>query len=715
MGCWIAPRDVLPGTIYAEEIINAIEYTDALVLICSRHTGDSVHVRSEVEHAFSRKKVIFPVRMDDADLGKALEYFLGTSHWLAAWDSPIEECVERLAESIIRVLDSESEGPGAQPAIAPDSVQEVRREGDQREHPNNLPAQTTSLIGREKEVAEVVELLKRDDVRLVTLTGPGGTGKTRIALQAASVLLDEFEDGVFFVDLAPILDPNLMVSTIAGSLDINYGGGQPIVQSVLNYLRGRKLLLLLDNLEQIIAAAPGISNLLQSCSKIKVLVTSRIALRLSGDHEYAVSPLAAPDYGRKVRDRGVEVKEVSTYTSVLLFVERAAAIKPGFELNKENASDIAEICFRVDGLPLAIELAVARLRSLTPRAMVSRLEQRLPLLDRGARDLPNRQKALQSTIQWSYDLLNDEEKALFRRLGVFVGGCTLEAAEAVCSDSSDSPFDVLHVLDSLLESNLLIQRDMSTEPRYFMLETVRDFAARRLRESDKLKAVERSHGDYFFEYGSRAEPQLHGANQLDLMNRMKNDVDNFRAVLEWARRENRRGPAIEFLCSTFWFWHLAGLLSEIGHRLRGFLTMDARISNTVSAKGLCCQSAIESMMGNLDESARVGTEALPLVARIEDSSAKAWAYAYAGNAAYFRGDFAEAEGLIEESLSLSRSVGYQWGLTVSTRMLGFVKGKLGDYGGAYSLFGRSMVSARKMEDRISIAYLLRNSGRPATI
>ena len=282
--CWIAPRDVLPGTIYAEEIIKAIEATDALVLICSRYTSDSVHVRSEVEHAFSHKKVIFPVRMEDVELGKALEYFLSSSHWLAAWDPPLEECVKRLAESMKKVLAGEDETVGVE---EPGGVAEPEESlagspvEEQVEHPNNLPAQTTRLIGREKEVAEVVQLLKREDVRLVTLTGPGGTGKTRLSLQSAGLLTGEYDSGVFFVPLAPIVDPDLVIPTIAQTLDVPEIPGLAMIDCLTNYLKNRSLLLVLDNFEQVISAGSDIAGLLESCSRLDVLVTSREVLNLS--------------------------------------------------------------------------------------------------------------------------------------------------------------------------------------------------------------------------------------------------------------------------------------------------------------------------------------------------------------------------------------------------------------------------------------------------
>ncbi len=317
-------------------------------------------------------------------------------------------------------------------------------------HPNNLPLQPTLLIGREKESASVCALLRRADIRLVTLTGPGGTGKTRLALQTAAELIDEFSDGAWFVNLAPISDPDLVATTIAQTLGVREAGGQPLAERLNEYLRSKQLLLVLDNFEQVVEAARLLGALLVAAPNLKALVTSREPLHLAGEHEYAVPPLALPDpQALPPLDRLIE------YAAVQLFLVRAQAVKADFAVTHANAPVIAAICARLDGLPLAIELAAARVKLLPPHALLARLDQKLKLLTGGARDLPTRQQTIRNTIDWSYDLLDAGEKTLFTRLGVFVGGRTLEAAEAVCNADGDLRIDVLDGLVALLDKSLL--------------------------------------------------------------------------------------------------------------------------------------------------------------------------------------------------------------------------------------------------------------------
>lgn len=338
--------------------------------------------------------------------------------------------------------------------------------------PNNLPSQATPLIGRQREAAEACERLRHPDVSFLTLTGPGGTGKTRLALQVAADLLDEMEDGVVFVPLAPISDPDLVPATIAKVLGVQEAVDRPLLENLKQSLRDRHLLLVLDNFEQVLEAAPLVADLAAECPRLKLLVTSRATLRIYGEHSLPVPPLALPE-----RSDLPSAEHLSQVAAVRLFIERAQAVRPGFTVTDETASYVAEICHRLDGLPLGIELAAARVRVLPLPAMLARLEHRLDLLTSGARNMPARQQTLRGAMAWSYELLPAEEQRLFRRLAVFAGGCPLDGIEAVCDVEGDLGIDPLEAVSSLVDKSLLREEvGGGATPRFLMLETVREYA-----------------------------------------------------------------------------------------------------------------------------------------------------------------------------------------------------------------------------------------------
>jgi predicted ATPase len=398
--------------------------------------------------------------------------------------------------------------------------------------PHNLPRQPTPFLGREQQVDEVVALLRRADVQLVTLIGPGGTGKTRLALQVAAELLDDFTDGVFFVPLAPVTHPALVPSTIATALGLREEGGQPLSDRLRDFVAAKSLLLVLDNVEHLVESAPAVGNLLESAAGLKVLATSRIPLHLRAEHEYPVPPLGMPR-----RASLPPLTQLIQFEAVWLFIARAQAVQPNFALTNANAPAVVEICRRLDGLPLAIELAAARVRLLSPQAMLARLEQRLPFLTGGARDAPQRQRTLRDTIAWSYDLLQPDDQVLFRRLAVFVGGCTLEAAEAVTNP--DGGLDVFGGMERLGEHSLLRQDEgLGGEPRLVMLETVREYGLERLVASGEADVVRARHAEHFARLGDDTE-RVFWSRPGPLMAVLEAEADNLRAALGWAEEQGK--------------------------------------------------------------------------------------------------------------------------------------------------------------------------------
>jgi predicted ATPase/class 3 adenylate cyclase len=463
----------------------------------------------------------------------------------------------------------------------------------------NLPAQTNVFIGRERELAEAGELLAREDVRLLTLVGSGGTGKTRLALQLAGALRESFPDGVFFVALSPLRDWELVVPTISGTLGLHEQPDESVLETVAARLRGRKLLLFLDNFEHVLPAAPALSDLLSEAPELKLLVTSRSPLQLSGEQSYRVPQLSRSD-------------------SVRLFVERAQAVAEGFELDDENAQAVAEICVRLDGLPLAIELAAPWMRTLTPRALLSRLDQRLPLLTGGAQDADARQRTLRNTIDWSYGLLSEREQAVFRRLSVFVGGCRIEAAEAVCSRDES----ILDEIDSLVEKSLLFRRtDSDGEPRFRMLETIREYAAGEL-EADELEDVRRRHAAWFADLAECLDAEAGTGDQPASVARIGDDYANLRAAIQWAR-DSRDGDLLLRLATALVpFWSTRGYVAEGRRTLQDALELAGRRP----ARALVGLSLLRVLSGDSDGLVDDVHEALRAAEELGDSLilAQAW-------------------------------------------------------------------------------------------
>jgi predicted ATPase/class 3 adenylate cyclase len=482
------------------------------------------------------------------------------------------------------------------------------------ERTTNLPPQLTSFVGRRREIDEVKGRLA--DTRLLTLTGPGGTGKTRLSIQVASEVLPKFEDGAFFVPLAPISDPELVMTTIAKSLGLAEQPTRPTIEALTEYLQDKRLLLVLDNFEQVLDAAPGVGELLTGSQKLTVLATSREALGLHGEKEYPVPPLGLPDL-----ENLPSTEALSQFEAVALFIDRATSVKPGFEVTNENAPAIAEICARLDGLPLAIELAAARVKVLAPAAILKRLGHSLSLLAGGARDLPTRQQTLRGAIDWSYELLDEQERTLFARLSVFVGGFSLEAAEAVCNPDEALVLDTLEGVASLTNKSLVRQMDSSQgESRFFMLETIREYAGERLAQSPDAERISASHAGFFLAMAERAEPELLGSDQALWLDSLEQEHDNLRAAITGASQGDVDTALL--LCGALWrFWQIRGHLREAAMRFRNVLELPGSSAHPrARAKALEGAGGVTYWMADWDAAARYYAECVELRKEMDDTA-----------------------------------------------------------------------------------------------
>ncbi|HEV8470743.1 MAG TPA: adenylate/guanylate cyclase domain-containing protein, partial [Candidatus Limnocylindria bacterium] len=424
--------------------------------------------------------------------------------------------------------------------------------------PTNLPPQPSTFVGRAREIVEGQRLL--ESARLITLTGPGGTGKTRLSLRIAEESAQEFADGTYFVPLAPITDPELVPSTIAHTLGVQVGGAEMPLTRVLDHVRGKQMLLVLDNFEQILPAAPIVGQLLGASPALKVIASSRAPLRIAGEQEFPVPPLDVPD-----PEHLPTLEVLAQSDAVRLFIERAGAVRPDFKVTPENAVAVAEICNRLDGLPLAIELAAARVKVLTPQAMLPKLREGLDVLASTARDLPERQRTLRGAIAWSWDLLNPAECKLFSRLAVFVSGGMLPQVETVCGPSKELGGDLLDALTSLVEHSLIRQSEIAGEPRFRMLVTIREFALERLEESDERDEIRMRHARAYLALAEEARPYVQQRDQKRWLDLLEVEHDNLRAALESSIADGRGEDACRLVFALWRFWQVRGHLAEGAH------------------------------------------------------------------------------------------------------------------------------------------------------
>jgi predicted ATPase/class 3 adenylate cyclase len=596
---------------------------------------------------------------------------------------------------------------------------------------HNVPHPATPLIGREREIATAratfgLSLSGGDkpgaDVqtaRLLTLTGPGGAGKTRLSLHLAAELGAEFTDGAAFVPLADVTNPVLVPVAIASALNLGDTSGESPRDLVLEHLRDRHLLLVLDNFEQVMSAVPLVADLVTGCSRLRVVVTSRERLAVRGEQELPLPPLALPKVPPRLACDTMSAEEASTAIdeirhaeAVRLFASRAQSVKPGFEITAGNAAAVVEICSRLDGLPLAIELAAARVRVLSPDVLLARFDRRLDVLERGPRDLPARQQTMRDTIAWSYDLLDPAEQRLFTHLSVFAGGATLEAAAAVASDpESRDRMEDLELIESLADKSLI--QLVGDDPRVRMLQTIRDFGQERLAESPVRQIIERRHAEFFLALAEESEELLAGREQTRWLDLLERELANLRAAIDWLRDTGQLEEALRLGGALWRFWWLRGDIDEGRHQLESLLAQTSTVAPAVRAKALNGAGVLAESRGNWETATQLHQESLEISRRIGDQRGVAWSLNNLGVVAVSQGDYARAQALLEENLVVAEAADDTAGIATALNDLGMIAHSRHDFDEAKALWTRSLALFRALGNESHMARALNNLGTVA--
>ncbi len=565
----------------------------------------------------------------------------------------------------------------------------------------NLPRQLTTFIGREREVNAVRTILQRPEVRLVTLTGTGGVGKSRLGLKIAAELLDDFADGVYFVSLASISDPDLVIPTIAETLGIREVGDRILRDLLKAYLHDKSMLLLLDNFEQVLIASVQVADLLAACPYLKVIVTSRAVLHVQGEQESPVPPLTVPDPKYKL-----DLKTLSQYESVALFLLRAQAALPDFQMNETNAAIIAKVCMQLEGLPLAIELAAARIKLLPPQALLTRLEHRLHVLTGGARGVPARQQTLRDTIAWSYHLLDKQEQRLFRRISVFVGGCTLDAVETVCYETQQEALSTLDEVASLIDKSLLDQVASEGEARLMMLETIREYGLECLHESAEAEKIQNAHARYFLSMAEELESQYFSAQATAVLDQLEREFENLRAALTWLTESGEKELALRLAVALWWFWYARGHLSEGRQWFEQLLRSSDGVAAPLLAKALNVVGWFTYQQGDYEHAKNWLNEGLSISRQLEDKKNMGVSLHRLSLVAWREEDYLALQIFSEEALTIFRELGDKEGIADTLLLLSEIYFQRDDYDNTYSMVEQAIALFKELGDQWAISYSL---------
>jgi predicted ATPase len=701
--CWIAPRDIAPGLDWPTAISNAIALSRVLLLVFSAASNASKDVSRELSLASDNNLIILPFKIDDCAPEPGKGYYLARTHWFEASDPPTREHIDSLVRHVKSYLTDQA-APAIPPAAPPIKVPR-----------HNLPAQLTSFIGRQVELAEVKQAVAGH--RLVTLNGPGGTGKTRLALQAAGDLLEGFPMGVYLVELAPLAQPDLVPVTIAADLKLKGDPNLPALDSLAEYLRSKKLLLILDNCEHLVEDCAQVAEtLLRLCPNLHILATSREVLNIAGEMVFHVPPLSSPD-----SEHLSKFESLIHYEAVQLFMERAAAVQPDFYLTSRNAPEIALICQRLDGIPLALELAAARMNALTVEQIAARLDDRFRLLTGGSRTALPRQQTLRAMIDWSHDLLSEPERVLFRRLSVFAGGCTLEAAEKVtCGEPLDTPA-ILDLLTGLVDKSLVIAEEHMGEARYRMLETIQQYGREKLREAGEKEMLQDSHLGYFLDLAGRANVQLRAADAKTWLDRLELELDNLRHAQAWVLESRNVASGLRLAGALPRFWNQRSYIREGLEWSAKLLALEAEkgISNptdsTLAARAQAFSEIaflfvsagfVKGVPLDLSQAIRLSMESLVMYEQLGDQRGQAAAKNNLVEVNMIQNNIVEALAAGEESLILSKAVGDKWLIAEVLNGLGITAASSGDYEKAKEYNTEGLAVRREIGDKDGAAWAL---------